>query len=241
MQNTLNWAVDRMKEKGYQIRGQVSLTVDPKLSIMGFAKKEGRVHRIVISEWALDSDMLGGLVIHELAHIYFTETGAYSHKSDLLEEMLEEMKEKEGLRAKETECLIDSFNHLQNILVDDIVFDVMSGREIEAARKFFGEWISDRPTGDPVVDAALLCRNSFAIASLKRRKLFDQKGEMYFRNKALLSALGGSSEKDFDWLEGFLEKSKPNLKEQEFRESLEEYFNRLLSLMRGESKMRDLR
>ena len=230
-----------MKEKGYEIRSPVSLTVDPRLSIMGFARKEGRAHRIVISDWALDSEMLGGLVLHELAHIYFTEQGAYSHRSDLLEEVLGEMKEKEGLRAKETECLVDAFNHLQNILVDDIVFDVMSARELEATQKFFGEWISDRPTGDPVVDTALLCRNSFAVASLKRRRLFDHKGEMYFRNKALLSALGETSEKDFDWIEGFLEKSKKGLKEKEFRESLEEYFDRLLSLMRGESKMHDLR
>jgi len=241
MKDTLDWAVARMKEKGYQIRSPVSLTVDPKLSIMGFAKKEGRVHKIVISEWALDSDMLGGLVLHELAHIYFTEKGAYSHRADMLEETLEEVKEKEGLRAKETECLIDAFNHLQNILVDDIVFDVMGGRELEAAQRFFGEWISDRPSGDPVVDTTLLCRNSFAIASLKRRKLFDPKGEMYYRNKAFLSALGDTAEKDFDWLESFLERSDPDLKRKDFREALELYFDRLISLMRGEAKMHDLR
>jgi len=241
MQETLNWAVARMKKKGYNIRSPVALTVDPQLSIMGFAKKEGRVHKIVVSEWALDSDMLGGLVLHELAHIYFTEKGAYSHRGELLEETLGEIKEKEGLRAKETECLIDAFNHLQNILVDDIVFDVMAERELGAAQRFFGEWVSDRPTGDPVVDASLLCRNSFAIASLKRRKLFDPKGEMYYRNKALLSALGEPSEKDFEWLESFLEKSDPRLKQKEFREALEVYFDRLVSVMRGESKMHDLR
>ena len=241
LQNTLNWAIDRMKEKGYAIRAPVSLTVDPKLAIMGYARKEGAEHRIVISEWALDSDMLGGLVLHELAHIYFTEKGAHSHNSELLEEILESLKEKEDLRAKETEYLIDAFNHLQNILVDDIVFDVMPERELQNARSFFAEWISDRPTGDPVLDAALLCRNSFAIASLKRRKLFDEKSEMYYRNKAFLSALGDSTEKEFDWIEKFLERSKPDWKEREFKEVLEKYFDRLLSLMRASSKMDDLR
>jgi hypothetical protein len=219
----------------------VSLKVDPKLAIMGYAKKEGKMNKIVISEWALDSEMLGGLVLHELAHIYFTEKGAFSHNSELLGQTLEEIKEREGLRAKETECLIDAFNHLQNILVDDIVFDVLPQRDIEAAQKFFGEWISNSPTGDPVLDAALLCRNSFAIASLKRRKLFEEKGEMYYRNKALLAALGDPSETEFNWIEKFLENSKPELNEPEFRKSLEAYFDRLLSLMRAESKMNDLR
>ena len=61
-----------------------------------------------------------------------------------------------------------------------------------------------QPYGGPGAHAALLCRNSFAIASLKRRKLFEEKGEMYFRNKALLAALGDPSEKEFNWIEKFL-------------------------------------
>lgn len=230
-----------MKKKGYAIRSPVSLTVDPKLAIMGYAKKDGDMHNIVISEWALDSDMLGGLVLHELAHIYFTERHSLSHDGDQLEEILETLKETDGLRAKEVEYLIDAFNHLQNILVDDIVFDVLPERELQVARKFFAEWISDRPSGDPVLDAALLCRNSFAIASLKRRKLFDGKSEMYYRNKAFLSALGDNAEKEFDWIERFLERARAEWNEKEFNEALEKYFDRLLSLMRVTTTMKDLR
>lgn len=241
LESTLNWALDRMKEKGFRIRGPVTLTVDPKLAIMGYAKKEGRIHKIVISEWALDSEMLGGLVLHELAHIYFTESGAHSHDSAILEETLEGLKEKDGVRAKETEYLIDAFNHLQNILVDDVVFAVMPPKEREMAKRFFSEWISDRPSGDPVLDAALMCRNAFAVASLKRRKLFDGKGEMYFRNQAFISSSGDNAEKEFDWMERFLEHSKVDWKEKEFRESLEKYFDRMISLMRSSAKMDDLR
>jgi hypothetical protein len=241
LQSTLGWAIERMKEKGYPIRSPVSLTVDPKLAIMGYAKKEEGVHRIVISGWALDSEMLGGLVLHELAHIYFTEKGAHSHDGKLFERNLNELREREGLRVKEVECLIDAFNHLQNILVDDIVFAVMPEKELKSAKRFFGEWISDKPSGDPVMDTALLCRNCFAIASLKRRKLFDAKGETYFRNEAFLSALGGSAQKEFEWIEMFLEQAKSELEAQAFEESLKTYFDRLLSLMRSSSKLDDLR
>jgi len=230
-----------MKEKGYVIESPVSLSVDSKLAIMGYAKKEGGAHRIVISEWALDSEMLGGLVLHELAHVYFTERGAWSHDGEALERVLRQLKEREGLRAKETEYLVDAFNHLQNILVDDIVFAVMQDRELDMAKRFFSEWISDRPSGDPVLDTALLCRNAFAVASLKRRRLFDQSNDMYFRNKGFVSALGENAEKEFDWVEGFLENSRQDWTEQDFHQSMEAYFDRLLSLMRSSSRMDDLR
>ena len=248
LQNTLDWALDRMRQKGYEVRSKVTLNVEPNLAIMGYAKKEGEVHKIMISEWALDSEMLGGLVLHELSHVYFTEQGASSHDSSILEKVLEDLKERDGVRAKETEHLIDAFNHLQNVLVDDIVFEVMGEKEHDMTKRFFAEWITDRPSGDPVTDASLLCRNAFAVASLRRRKLADwnAKGsqddaEIYYRNRALIDALGRHADEEFNWLEGFLEKSKPGQSEAEFRRSLEAYFDRMLSLMRSSSKLDDLR
>lgn len=248
LQNTLDWALSRMRQKGYDVRSKVTLNVEPNLAIMGYAKKEGDIHRIMISEWALDSEMLGGLVLHELSHVYFTEKGASSHDSRILEEVLEDLKEKDGLRVKETEYLIDAFNHLQNVLVDDIVFEVMGEKERGMAKRFFAEWITDRPSGDPVTDAGLLCRNAFAVASLRRRKLAElsPKGnqddvEVYFRNRSFLDALGHHADEEFDWLEGFLEKSKQGQSETGFRESLGAYFDRMLSLMRSSSKLDDLR
>jgi hypothetical protein len=209
LENTLEWAIGRMKQKGFAVKSSVALSVDPGLTMMGFAKKEGQSHRIVISEWALDSDMLGGLILHELAHIYLTETGAYSHDGKFLDEVMRGLREREGLRAKETELLTDAFNHLQNILADDIVFAVMDEKELEVTKRFFAGWVSDKPTGDPVLDAALMARNAFAVASLKRRDLFDQNVEMQHRIKGFVTALGQHAEADHDWLEGFLKSSWP--------------------------------
>jgi hypothetical protein len=230
-----------MKVKGFVVNSNVKLTVDPKLAIMGYAQKEADTHKIVISEWALDSEMLGGLVLHELAHIYFTEAGAHSHNPEILEEVLEKVKAKEGLRAKEIEYLIEAFNHLQNVLVDDIVFATMDDRELESAKRFFNEWVSEKPSGDPVLDASLLCRNAFAIASLKRRELLEPEDEMNYRNMAFLSSLGEFATKEFDWMESFLEKARADWTENEYRESLDTYLDRMLSIMRPVSKLDDLR
>jgi hypothetical protein len=241
LQNTLDWAKERMKQKGFTVRSKVTLEVEPSLAIMGYAKKEGEVHKIRISEWALDSDMLGGLVLHELSHVYFTEQGASSHDGEVLESVLEELKERDGLRGKEIECLIDAFNHLQNIIVDDIVFAVMSDKERGMARRFFSEWVADRPSGDPAMDATLMSRNAFAIASLRRRHLLDEDDEMAHRNKAFLSALGPRAQGDFEWIEGFLERSSAEWKDDQFREAMELYFDKMMSLMRSSSKLDDLR
>jgi hypothetical protein len=230
-----------MKQKGYMVRSEVTLEVEPNLAIMGYARKEGQVHKIMISEWALDSEMLGGLVLHELSHVYFAERGACSHDSSMLEEVLGELKERDGLRAKETELLIDAFNHLQNVLVDDLVFSAMEDQELETTKKFFAEWISDRPSGDSVTDAGLLSRNAFAMASLKRRNIFDQGSEMHYRNQSLLSAMGPLAETEFQWMEGFLEGARSDWNRAEFREALEEYFDRVLTLMRASPKLEDLR
>lgn len=241
LQSTLNWALERMRRKGFVINSSVSLAIDPKLAIMGYAKKEGEAHKIVISDWALDSEMLGGLVLHELAHIYFTERGAHSHDSLALERILEQMKEQDGLRAKEVENLVDAYNHLQNILVDDIVFTVMEYKELEVAKRFFSEWVSDRPSGDPVLDASLLCRNAFAIASLSRRRLLDRESEIVYRNKGFLAAMGEFSEREFAWMESFLERARSDWSEMEFTGAMSEYLDKVLSLMRPESKLADLR
>ncbi len=230
-----------MRERGFAIRSKVALTVDSKLSIMGYAKREGDAHRIVISEWALDSEMLGGLILHELAHIYFTEMNAHSHDAELLDRVLDSFKEKEGLRAKETELLIDSYNHLQNILVDDAVFAVMDERELEMAKRFFGEWVSEKPSGDPIVDAALMTRNAFAVASLRRRNLYERSGEIHSRNGEFLSAMGEQSREEFEWLEGFLENSRQDWDRERLRSELEGYFERVLGVMRSSSRLVDLR
>ena len=241
LQGTLAWAKERLREKGYAVHSPVSLSVDPKLGIMGYARDEGEGHVIVISEWALDSEMLGGLVLHELAHIYFTEKGAASHDRLVLDEVLSEMRTREGMRAKEVDCLAEVFNHLQNILVDDVVFDVLEGREQETVRRFFSEWVSEKPTGDSVTDAALMCRNAFAVASLKRRNLFDDAADMRDKNDAFLSVFGENAEADFEWIEGFLERANPEWSESEYRKAVVEYFETVLTLMRSSSKMHDLR
>ncbi|MEM0118362.1 MAG: DUF5781 family protein [Conexivisphaerales archaeon] len=241
LDEALNWALKRMRDSGYEIKSQVKLIVDPKLTFMGYAKERDGTQYIVASEWALDSEMLGGFLMHELAHIYASEKGLPSHDSELIEELVEEYKEKEGLSERESAYLIDSFSHLQNIIVDDIVFDVMNEKERKLAQRFFEGWVTERPVGDPLVDASSLVRNAFAIASLKRRGLFLEDSKMNKQNEQFLSLMKNTSRASFNAIETFLEKANGDLNEEEFRKMLRDYFELVISIARDRPQLEDLR
>ena len=64
VEGVLQWAIERMGSAGFSLASPVSLAVDPKLNIMGYARERGGTQQIVIAGWALDSEMLGGLLLH---------------------------------------------------------------------------------------------------------------------------------------------------------------------------------
>lgn len=241
---SLEWALRRMEEAGFPIGAKVSVQVDPSLGFMGYARKEAEEHIIVVAEWALDSEMLGGLLLHELAHIYHTEKLSPSHQSELVEQVVGEISKLEGLTTTESRLLMDAFSHFQNILVDDAVFEILrSSREIKMVQRFFAGWISERPSGESAVDAALLVRNAFAIASLKRRDLFDDIGdEMSSKNNRFLSLLGSRGKEDYTFFEDFLKGAKTEAEADEFRMMLAKYLERMVDLMRrGKGGWEDIR
>lgn len=241
---SLDWALDRMEKDGFPVRARVYVEVDPDLEFMGYAKKEGDGHVIIVSSWALDSEMLGGLLLHELAHIYYTEQRMPSHQSELIQELLNGIVLRDGLKEIEARVLMDCFNHLQNILVDDVIFKIFrSAREIKMVRRFLAEWVAERPTGDHLLDASLLVRNAFAIASLKRRNLFDKDTEeMSVKNQRFLTLCGPKAQDTFVFFESFLERAQNDPHVPTFRSSLSDYLERVVDLFRQEIRgIEDLR
>ncbi len=245
LQEELDWALARLAKAGYPIRSKVRLLVDPKLEIMGYAEEhEGRQH-VIIAQWALESEMLGGLLFHELAHIYHTEKRSPSHKFKVTNAIITEFAKSEGLNERETGYLVEGFSHLQNIIVDDIVFDAMDESERAQARTFFVGWITDSPSGYPLVDCSALVRNAFAIASLKRHGLLDrgepESSETLARSMVLVKALGKAAEKKYDEIEEFLRQSSASWDDETFHDKLVAYLDMLVSLLREKDQMEDLR
>ena len=237
LNQTLQLAIERMRDAGYSLDAIIDIEINPDLQFMGYAKIDSHSSTIVIADWALDSEMLGGLILHELAHIYFTENQYPSHKPELIQEIIYSIIHSEGLSNVEGSFLTECFSHLQNILVDDLVFELMnSKKETKLIQEFFLTWMSDFPTGNHIVDASLLTRNAFAIASLKRRNIFfNVDKEMESRNEKFLSfykidKTDTNNSKKFIRLETFLETI--NLKnDSNFRNILLQYFELLINLL----------
>jgi hypothetical protein len=245
LQDALDWAIGRLAKSGYPVRSKVRLLVDPKLEFMGYADEMDGIQHIVIAQWALQSEMLGGLLFHELAHIYHTERRSPSHKSKITNAIITEFSQREGLNEREIGYLVEGFNNLQNVLVDDIVFAVMDDGEKAQARRFFAGWLADQPSGYALVDAAALTRNAFATASLKRHKLFDENDtgdrELMTRSRVVAEALGKKAQEKYDSIEEFLIKADPAWDEETFHNRLVEYLDMLVELLREKEQMEDLR
>jgi hypothetical protein len=245
LQEELDWAIARLAKAGYPVRSKVRLLVDPKLDIMGYASEEEGIQHIVIAEWALQSEMLGGLLFHELAHIYHTEKRSPSHKFKLTNAIITEFSQREGLNERETGYLVEGFSHLQNIMVDDIVFAAMLESERRQAQRFFSGWLTEAPSGYALVDAAALARNAFAMASMKRHKLLAEDEpstrEMGERSRTLVRQLGKSAQEKYDAIEEFLVKADANWDEETFHDKLVYFLDLLVALLREKDQMEDLR
>ncbi len=245
LQEELDWAMARLEKAGFHVRSKVRLLVDPKLDIMGYANESDGVQHIVVAEWALQSEMLGGLLFHELAHIYHTERRSPSHKFKVTNAIITEFSQREGLNERETGYLVEGFNHLQNILVDDIVFAVMEESERRQGQRFFSGWLTEAPSGYALVDSAALARNAFAIASLKRHNLLDERepnaGEMAARARMLPKALGKGAQEKYQAIEEFLVKADPDWDQETFHNKLVLYLDLLVALLREKDQMEDLR
>jgi hypothetical protein len=212
---------------------------------MGYASEEEGIQHIVIAEWALQSEMLGGLLFHELAHIYHTERRSPSHKFKVTNAIITEFSQREGLNERETGYLVEGFNHLQNVIVDDIVFAAMEESERRQAQRFFSGWLTESPSGYALVDASALARNAFAVASLKRQNLFNedepQAKEMAARGRTLVKRMGKSAQERYDAIEEFLVKADPSWDEETFHNKLVYYLDLLVALLREKDQMEDLR
>jgi len=245
LQEELDWAIARLAKAGFPVRSKIRLLVDPKLDIMGYASEEEGIQHIVIAEWALQSEMLGGLLFHELAHIYHTEMHSPSHKFKLTNAIITELAQREGLNERETGYLVEGFNHLQNVVVDDIVFAAMEESERRQAQRFFSGWLTETPSGYALVDSAALVRNAFAIASLKRHDLLNEEEpdakEMAERARMLVKQLGKSAQEKYDAIEKFLVTASPSWDEETFHNKLVVFLDMLVALLREKDQMEDLR
>lgn len=139
----------KMMESGFEISDKLEVVVDAQLPFMGYSTERRGGHVIVISGVALKSGMIEELLIHEMCHIYRTDTNHPSHNHELLDRVgLHVIHENQLTEEYQIRIIQQAVNHIQDLYADDIAFKVFEKSKLfpsDQALDFFLSWIQDTP------------------------------------------------------------------------------------------------
>src|SRR5260370_40015895 len=101
-----------MKKAGYDIGTKVKVVVDPNLPFRGYTMPQGGNFTIVVSGGAVGSGLLGGLLVHEMSHVYRIQTNHPSPNRRILAEAVDNLGKKTVLRDYPQKIVHDLLNDL---------------------------------------------------------------------------------------------------------------------------------
>lgn len=223
-------AMALMRSSGYPIFEEVVFEVDPRLEIMGYTTdREGKT-LIVVSGWSLRTPMLTGLLIHELSHVYRTETFHPSHNFSLHRKVVRKVMGSKRLSDDKKDALHNVINNIQDIYADDISFDVYFRKHHRGnLSDFFLAWVHE-PEDNAWKNAEHLVSAAFAAANLKRHKVSDEGNKVTMAVQKFLGVIENKMAGEFDYFEREMTKLPENISEQEFEIWLTNFLERFVSL-----------
>jgi len=237
--NAAHNALRALRESGYEISERLQVAVDPELPFMGYAMQRSGGHVIVVSVMALKSGLIEGLLIHEMCHVYRTETNHPSHNRELLHRVEQAIVHEKGITEQyQVKVIQRAVNHVQDLYADDIAFKVFqktTSFTLEQAHNFFLEWIKDKPLKEKSsrerwLNIGTLLNNCFAISNLKRHNIPDIDNQAENKVQKFLSQTDDRMKTEFGWFRNFMTNLKENTIEQEFEKYLIEYLTRIKGL-----------
>ena len=229
-----------MSTAGFRIRGPVRFVVDEKLPFMGYTMDRGQEHSIVVAERALSSDIVEGLLIHELSHVYRTETNHPSHNRTLLNDVAAQITAKFKIHAQyQVRILQEIANHVQDLYADDISFQVFAKNQkrlesLDRIGEFFLNWIRTEPAQSRNrrmkvwLDLSVMLNNAFVVSNLERHQIRHFEQEATRANRVFLSKINGHLSRSFPYFRTFMTNLKEDITEHEFKQQLLEYMNSFL-------------
>jgi hypothetical protein len=232
-------ALKLMKDAGFEIAHDVRVSVDPDLPFMGYSTKMGGKDLIVVAGKALESGMVEGLLIHEMCHIYRTDTHHPSHNHRLLDRVgfsiVHEGFLTEGYQIK---VLREAINHVQDLYADDISFQVFSRSGVftlEQASDFFLSWIEEEPAtpkdAETVwMNVSTMLNNCFVLSNMERHHLLNARGLAHEKGQRFLSQADKRMSEVFLHLQEFMVSLRENPTEKEFEEDLTNYLRTVMGI-----------
>jgi hypothetical protein len=239
LKNATSNALKMMKESGFEISNKLEVSVDDQLPFMGYSTERKGGHVIVISAAALKSGMIEGLLIHEMCHIYRTETNHPSHNHKLLDRVgLHVIHENHLTEEYQIRIIQQAVNHIQDLYADDIAFKVFEKDKLfpsDQALDFFLSWIQDTPVNARTnkakwMNVGSMLNNCFAISDLTRHHINDVDNKAKSAIQEFLSQTEESMRKEFAYFRSFMANLKENPAQEEFEKDLADYLSRIVKL-----------
>jgi len=238
--NTAQKTLKMMRDSGFEVSERLEVVVDPELPFMGYSRrrKEGG-HVIVVSGMALKSGLVEGLLIHEMCHVYRTDTNHPSHNHELLNRVSQAIIHKHQLTEPfQIRIIQQAVNHIQDLYADDIAFQVFQKTKSftpEQAHKFFLDWIQDTPLGEKStkerwLNTGILLNNCFATSNLTRHNIPDTDNKAQNKTQKFLSQTNKKTQTGFIHLRNFMTNLKQNPTPKQFEIQLNQYLNKIAEL-----------
>jgi hypothetical protein len=235
-------ALRMMNNAGFRIKGPVRFVVDEKLPFMGYTMDQEQEHSIVVAGKALSSGMIEGLLVHELSHIYRTETNHPSHNHTLLNGVAAQIAAKSKIHARyQVKILQEIVNHVQDLYADDISFQVFAKNQtrlgsLDQIGEFFLSWTRTEPAQSRNrkmkvwLDLSVMLNNAFVISNLERHQIRHFEQEAIRANQVFLSKIDSNLSESSAHFRTFMTNLKEEISEHEFKQQLLKYMNSFIQL-----------
>ncbi len=150
----------------------VSLVVE-NMEIMGATQsRPGGGHLIHVSLRAAKSEMLAGLIAHEMGHIARTEARHPSHNPTIHDRAMARLRVPPGFRRGFPRLAHNAINHVEDIYADDYAMTVIG---TDRAHGFFAEWVGNAASiaaaGTRWDEVAGALDIAFSLGNLARHRL----------------------------------------------------------------------
>jgi hypothetical protein len=229
-------ALTIMKDAGFEITQQVDVLVDPSLQFMGYTTEQNGKPVIVVSQDAIKGGMAVNLLVHELSHVYRSQTNHPSHDYRFLTNIAGWVTQGKIMYEFQDKILEDILNHLQDIYADDISFKIFSKHTPQAdLNEFFLTWIhpasvSKNPIEKAWDNAGNLLSAAFAAANLERHGITDTDGKVAKAIDQFLSKAGDEKKAKFKFFKDFMVLLPEQTTEKQFEKLLIAYLSEFLKL-----------
>jgi hypothetical protein len=225
-------ALKLMENAGYPLKGDVAVRVDEQLPFMGYTTEENGQPVIVVAGFALENNQALNLLIHEMSHVYRTQTGHPSHDQTLLTAITAWMMHGKVVEPYQEKILQSILNNMQDVYADDISFKIFEKHE--HLNEFFMSWIHTPVAAKKLQDrwenAEMLLSAAFAQGNLERHNIADSGKKVAKAIEHFLEKCEQKVAEKYMFFKEFLVRMPEKVTEKEFEKMLVMFLSEFLKL-----------